>query len=162
MIPDDSLSFRSELVIIGIGNYYRGDDAVGILISRSLKEKAPGSFLIIEESGEGAALMESWKGFAKVILIDAVSSGSSPGTIHRLDAGQEKIPSDFFHYSTHAFSVAEAVEMARALGELPPRVIIYGIEGKSYQAGIGLSSEVSEAISKVAEMILEDVNLLNG
>ena len=41
-----------------------------------------------------------------------VQSGAAPGTIHRLDATETPVPSRFFHYSTHAFSVAQAVELA--------------------------------------------------
>jgi hydrogenase maturation protease len=131
------------------------------MVARSLKEKAPGSFLIKEESGEGAALMERWKGYENVIIIDAVSSGAPEGTIHRLEASTQKIPSDFFHYSSHRFGVAEAVEMARTLGELPLSLIIYGIEGKSFKSGMELSPEVSAAISEVVDMILKDAKLLN-
>ena len=34
--------------------------------------------------------------------------------------------------STHALGLAEAMELARALGRLPP-VIVYGIEGKTFE-----------------------------
>src|ERR1043166_9195305 len=122
-----SASSRPVLVI-GIGNAYRNDDGVGLVVARELRSRLKDTARVIEESGEGASLMEVWRGADNVILADAVSSGASPGTIHRLDAGRERIPTSFFHYSTHAFSIAEAVELARALGRLPARTIIYGIE----------------------------------
>ena len=103
--------------------------------------------------------MEAWEGAALVLLIDATRSGSPPGTIHRFDAHAEPLPSRFFHYSTHAFSVAEAVELARALDQLPPRLIVYGIEGKNYTAGEGLSPEVEKAADSVIPRVLQDAGV---
>ena len=144
-------------LIIGLGNRYRGDDAVGLVVARRLKEAAPEGVRVLEESGEGAALMESWKGADTVILIDALHSGAKPGTVRRLDAHGQPIPTRFFHCSTHAFGVAEAIELARVLSQLPPRVIVYGIEGKSFEAGLGLSPEVEKAGQEVVKRVLEDL-----
>jgi hydrogenase maturation protease len=143
-------------LIIGVGNEFRGDDGVGIVIARRLRAEAPAHVTILEASGEGAALMETWKGAPRVILIDATRSGSPPGAIHRFEAHAEPLPSRFFHYSTHAFSVAEAVELARALNQLPPRLIVYGIEGKNYTAGEGLSPEVERAAASVMARLAQD------
>lgn len=52
---------------------------------------------------------------------------------------ENPIPADSFHYSTHTVSVAEAVEMARVMGRLPDRLLIYGIEGADFGSGDGLS-----------------------
>lgn len=146
----------SPPLIIGVGNEFRGDDGVGIVVARRVRSKHPARLTIFEASGEGAALMEAWKGASRVIVIDATRSGSPPGTIHRFNAHAEPLPSRFFHYSTHAFSVAEAVEMARALNQLPPQLIVYGIEGKNYTAGEGLSPEVEKAAAAVVERVLQD------
>ena len=140
-------------LVIGLGNDFRRDDGAGRVAARRVRELAGGAVRIIEESGEGAALMDAWRGAELVILIDAVHSGAAPGTIHRLDARAQPIPSNFFHYSTHAFSVAEAVELARALDQLPPRLIVHGIEGKDFTSGEGLSPEVAAAVEQVAQTV---------
>jgi hydrogenase maturation protease len=148
---------RPRTLIIGLGNEYRGDDAVGLVVARRLKEAAPQPVQVLEESGDGAALMESWQGAATVILIDAVQSGAKPGTLHRLDARAQPITKKFFRFSTHAFGVAEAVELARALGRLPSRLIVYGVEGKRFEAGVGLSPEIEAAAQQVVERALEEL-----
>lgn len=148
----------SDVLVIGLGNDYRGDDGAGHRCVRLL-ERGDG-VRVLEESGEGAALMDSWQGADTVILIDAVQSGRIPGTIHRLDAHSEAIPAQFFHYSTHAFSVAEAVELARALDRLPQRLILYGIEGANFAAGESLSPEVSRAVGEVAERVRREIQQL--
>jgi hydrogenase maturation protease len=140
-------------LVIGLGNEFRGDDAAGRVAARKVDSAAIDGVRVIEESGEGAALMDAWRGAEFVILIDAVHSGAPPGTIHRLDAGAEPIPANFFHYSTHAFSIAEAVELARALQPLPSRLIAYGIEGKDFSSGEQLSPEVAAAVEEVARRV---------
>jgi len=141
----------SAAVIIGIGNEYRRDDAAGLIAARRLKEMRLTGVGVIEASGDGAALMESWKEAQAAILIDAVQSGAEPGTIHCLDLATVTVPASFFRCSTHAFSVAEAIDLARALHQLPPRVILHGIEGKNFDAGMGLSPEVETAVATVVE-----------
>ena len=86
--------------------------------------------------------MQAWEGAAHVILVDAARSGAPVGTIHRFDAHSEEIPSGFFHYSSHQFAVAEAIEMARVLGKLPEKVSVYGLEGSDFSFGEEMSPEV--------------------
>ena len=148
---------RPGIVVIGVGNEYRSDDAAGIAVARRLRAWFPTGVTVLEESGEGAALISAWQGATWLLLVDAVRSGSPVGTIHRLDARAAPIPAGFFHYSTHAFSVAEAVELARSLDQLPPHVIVYGIEGENFDAGVGLSAAVEQAIEAVLEQIAAEV-----
>jgi hydrogenase maturation protease len=82
-------------------------------------------------------------------VLDAVSSGAEPGTIHRLDALAAQLPAELFRGSTHALGVAEAVELGRALDRLPERMLVLGIEGKRFDAGAGLSPEVERAAARL-------------
>ncbi|GAN35236.1 MAG: hydrogenase maturation protease [Candidatus Brocadia sp. AMX2] len=157
MVTEQVAQNKHGILIIGIGNAYRGDDAVGLHVAQCLKKQAHDHVHVIEESGEGASLMECWKDANSVILIDAVSSGAKPGTIHRLDAHTQPIPTNFFHYSTHAFGVAEAIELSRALNQMPRRLIVYGIEGKCFEAGVELSFEVEKAAQEVARCVQQDI-----
>ena len=152
-------SDRKLILVIGVGNRYRTDDGVGPVVARKLEAMNLTGVMVREESGEGAALMEAWKGAEHVIIIDAVSSGSLPGTIHTIDAHMQRIPSSFFHYSSHAFSVAEAIELARALHQLPPRLMLFGIEGKNFGAGFGLSLEVERSSEDVLKLVSEEVTV---
>lgn len=149
-----------KVIIIGIGNEYRSDDAVGLLVARTINQKQLPSVTVKEASGEGTSLMDAWQGFENVILVDAVSSGAKPGTFFRIRANEESVPKKFFHYSTHAFSIAEAVELARAMNTLPPNVMVYGIECANFAAGINLSSVVKEAAGWVIENIIEEIEAI--
>lgn len=177
----------SRTLVIGVGNPLRGDDAAGVLVARRLAALAgtplsvpteipipavvPTAIAtavptaiptaIIEASGEGAALIDCWAGYDRVILIDAVQStggAGQPGRVHRFDVVGEPLPSDFFHYSTHAFSVAEAVELARVLGLLPSVMVVIGITGESFAPGSLVSPAVEEAVASVTAEIARVLN----
>ncbi|MBI3962082.1 MAG: hydrogenase maturation protease [Deinococcus sp.] len=142
---------------MGVGNVYCGDDAVGLVVVRQVKAQAPDQVRVLEHSGEGAALLESWKGADAVVLVDAVFSGGKPGMIYQFDAHAQPIPAQFFRHSTHAFSVAEAIELARVLHQLPPSLTVYGIEGRDFQVGKGLSQAVAKAVPEVVQRVLQQV-----
>ena len=149
---------EKEILIVGVGNEFRGDDGVGPFIARRLRTKNLPGTRIECHSGEGTSLIESWKDVQTVILLDATNSGARHGHVSRFKAHDQPIPSRFFSSLTHNFGVNEAVELARTLNRLPPCLIIYGIEGKNFEEGRGLSSAVRKAAGAVLEMAIKDVD----
>lgn len=148
---------RHRTIFIGVGNPFRGDDGAGTAVLHFIRSKIPADVKVVEETGDGAELLEAWKGVDRAILVDAVQSGAPPGTIHRIDASAEKLPSWFSRSSTHAFGVAEAIELARTMNELPARVVIYGIAGLDFSAGTELSPEVAQVVPEAAEQVLREI-----
>jgi len=145
------------MLVIGIGNAYRGDDAVGLVVARQLRELAPAGVQVLDHGGEGADLMETWRDARAVILIDAAHSGARPGTLHRIDCRLEPLAPSMFGDSTHAFSVAEAIELSRVLGQLPGSLIVFGIEGKDYRLGTELSPAVRQAVPQVVDAVIKEI-----
>jgi hydrogenase maturation protease len=135
------------LALIGIGNRYRRDDAAGLEVARRLRKAHPPGVKFFEEEGEPATLIETWSEVEEALVVDAVSSGARPGTLHRFDPIAEPLPLEFFRSSTHVMGIAEAVELARELNRLPGRLVVYGIEGESFDAGEGLTPAVQDAVA---------------
>ena len=81
-------------------------------------------------------MLDSWVDAEHVIIIDAVLQMGNVGTIHRIDAYKQEVPSGFFNYSTHAFSLAEFIELAGTLDRLPGTLVIYGVEGRDFTMGL--------------------------
>ena len=144
-------------MVIGIGNEYRSDDGVGLRVLRALKQKALAGTVLIECTNEGIDLPETWKTAQIVVLVDAVSSGARPGTIYRLDALAQSIPTDLSFQSTHSFGIAEMIELARILGQLPDSLIVYAIEGKDFSMGAGLSAEVESVVQEVVAQVTREI-----
>jgi len=147
----------SKVTCIGVGNRFRNDDGLGWHIAKIMQAEVP-EIEILEASGEGMSLLEIMQQRKFVFIFDAVNSGSDPGTVFRFQADSECLPSKFFHYSTHEFSVAEAIELGRSLKQLPEKLIVYGIEGKNFRAGTELSEEVEKSIPEVVEQVKVDLD----
>jgi hydrogenase maturation protease len=147
-------------VVVGVGNAFRGDDGAGLAVVESLRPRVPAGVEVVSCEQEPSRLIDAWQGADAALVVDAVQSGADPGTVQRFDASREPLPGRVFRSSTHAFTVGEAIELARALGTLPPRVLVYAVEGHAFQAGEGLTEPVETAVEAAAKAILEDLRRL--
>jgi hydrogenase maturation protease len=140
--------FRAATVrerVIGIGNSDRGDDAAGLIAAQRLGG--------IEHNGDALSLLDAWSPTGHFILIDAVTTGAAPGTIHTWDAQSLPPEADHLRSSTHAFSVADAIRLAAATGRLPASLTVIGIEARQFAPGAPLSPEVLAAVDTVVEQL---------
>ena len=138
------------MILIGVGNAWRGDDGAGLAVARRVRELSPAGVEVREVEGDATALVEAWSGAEGVVVVDAAESGAPPGTVRRFDARTRPLPVRSLRSSTHAFGVSDAVELARALNRLPARLDVYAIEGASFAAGQGLSPAVERAVDELA------------
>jgi hydrogenase maturation protease len=143
-------------VVIGIGNRERGDDAAGPEVASRLGSLEPAGVQVLER-GHALAMLEAWAGAAVAIVVDAACSGAPAGTVTCFEAHQRPLPTRWLEDSTHAFGVGQTIELARALGDLPPRVVVYAIEGRWFEPGKGLSPEVEAAVDEVVGCLLDEL-----
>jgi hydrogenase maturation protease len=145
--------------IIGIGNPDRGDDAAGRHVARILRDRLPGVD-VLELDGEAAQLLDHLVNADSVILVDASYSGGEPGTTRRFDVADSPLPAQRPGASTHGLGACEAIELARALGRLPERCLVYTIEGAHFEPGTPLSPAVRRAVAGLAtELCASDVSV---
>ena len=149
---------RPVVLVIGIGNIDRGDDGVGIIAARHLRERLEEGAMVRECRGVATELIEAWHGAGAVILIDAISSADPPGTISRIDLASGELPPTGAGSSTHGMGLAQAVELARALDRLPGSLTLYGIAAGQFQLGSRLSPAVSRAVAGVVERVLTEID----
>lgn len=135
------------MMVIGVGARWRGDDAAGLEVARRLR----GRLAVREHEGDGAGLIEAWAGAQDVVVVDASASGAAPGTLRRFDARAEPLPARALRSSSHAFGVADAVELARAIERLPERLEVHAVEGLDFTAGVHLSPAVERAIAELVD-----------
>ena len=130
---------------------------MGLVVARRLREALPESVEVLEREGEPTGLIETWADAGALWLVDAVSSGAEPGTVHRVDASHGDLPERFSGGSTHHFGLAETVAMARALRRLPDRVVVFGIEGEQFELGDELTPRVQSAVAEVVRAVIAEV-----
>jgi len=148
---------RGRRVLLGIGNPDRGDDAAGSAVVQSLRGALPDDVELAHENGEAATLLARLQGTSAAYLVDACASGARAGTVQRFDAAAAPLPQDALCLSTHGLGLAEAIELARTLGQLPPRCVVYAIEGTSFEPGAPLTPAVADAVADVARRLMAEI-----
>ncbi len=155
----------AKIKIIGLGNPFIGDDAVGVLVARKLRLYEQISVSILDGGLAGLNLLHDMEGTDTLILIDAVHSHSEAGTIFRFTIPQDlenigKLAWGTSASSTHAFGLAEALTLAHTLEVLPAQVVLFGIELGQIQKGRAVSPTVSKAMKEVVNRItVEELSL---
>jgi hydrogenase maturation protease len=150
----------SSILVVGTGNSWRGDDAVGLEAATALRERLPESVRVLATEAEQSSLLDEWEGCDAVLIVDAVHSGANPGTVHRVDLNAEIVPHAVLRGSTHHFSLGDTIELARALRRLPAQALFFGVEGAIYAPGEPLSPAVAEALPAIVEEIAEEAEAL--
>lgn len=139
---------KRPTLLIAIGNEFRCDDAAALITARKLREIGSEA-IIIEITGDIVGLVDLWDDADDVILLDAVRSGKTPGTIHRFDAKGDSLQAAAGQVCSHNFSIVQAIELAEALHKLPHTLVFYGIEGERFEQGTELSAPVRKAVDEL-------------
>ena len=144
-------------LIISLGQRFRGDDGVGPAILDALRSKLGDCADYIENTGDTAALMHSWEARNNVFLIDACDVDNAPaGRIYRLDGLSENLPADTPVSSSHALTVAGAIELGKLMNALPQSLTVYSVVGKNFSYGVEPGAPVRQAVEQVAALITDE------
>jgi hydrogenase 3 maturation protease len=139
----------AKVVILGIGNPLKGDDAAGSLVCARLSGRVPATVIDaggVPENYIGPVLRAAPE---VLLVVDAVDFGGPPGQI-RVCTPDEIEPRAF---STHALSLHLALDLIRRARRL--EVYVMGIQAGTMKLGDGLSAPVQEAVETLAETLLQ-------
>jgi len=151
----------TPILMIGLGNEFRCDDRVGLFVAGQIKSAGLVNVRVMEGVSDAVGLIESWDEADAVFVVDCAVSGGPPGTVYQFDGLADHIPEMLFsRYSSHAFSVVDALALAGALGRLPSRLIIYGIEAASCDTGTEMTPAVEQSARRVTKNILDQIHAL--
>lgn len=151
-----------RIMVIGIGNPDRGDDAVGLVAARLLRDRLPAEVEVATRSGNMLSLLDDWQGCDTVVCIDAAAPCGTPGRLHCLDLDAAELPTGSRPAACHGLGLDHAIALGRALGCVPRCIVIYAIEGASFEMGASLTPAVSAALAPALEAIvahIEDLHL---
>ncbi len=146
----------NKIVIIGLGQTLRGDDAAGLeavrLWERTYPTTATHPQVRVEYAeSPGLTLLSLLEGADEALLVDAVQSNAPPGSIHLLR--EADLPAFLQGASSaHGWSIAETLAIGRraVIVDLPEQVSLLGIELAQTEMGAGLSPAVQQALPEVA------------
>lgn len=158
--PTDRHPTRCKILVVGIGNPDRGDDAVGAIVAQKLAGRLPPDVAQLVRSSDLLSLMEDWAGFDALVCIDAAAPMGAPGRIRRIDLATDELPPKTPVTSCHAFSLVDAIRLGRILRRAPQNIIVYAVEGSRFDAGTPMTDEVAAAASEAARRVTAEVQQL--
>ncbi|MFO7545918.1 MAG: hydrogenase maturation protease [Trueperaceae bacterium] len=146
---------RAATLVVGIGNEDRGDDAVGAQVVRTLLARWGGVVRagvdVRALRGDALALLDALQGYDRVVLVDATAPNGAPGTVRCFRSARALRGTT--SPSTHGWSVAEALALGEALGSLPKRVVIVGVEAENFDHGTMSSAAVRAGVEDAANTV---------
>lgn len=149
--PDGERKAR-RVVVAGMGNEYRRDDGAGPAVAARSADEAPIT-IDVGPVVDPLDLLGRWDGAELAIVIDAMRSGATPGTVRVVDlTGPSSSPDAT---STHGIGLAGVLRLAQALDQAPARVVVVGIEGEDFGRGTGLSPAVDAALPAAVRRVVE-------
>lgn len=154
MAPDSGA--KPPVVVVGVGNTNRHDDAVGLAVLDHLRGRGLNATLVGSD-GTASALVDLWRDRELAILVDAVrAEPSHPGRVHRLIVPRPA-PERARAARLDGTDLERAVELARTTDKQPERLIVFAVEAGDTRAGRGLSAAVAAAARRVADEIAADI-----
>ena len=136
----------SDTLVIGLGNSWRGDDGAGPAVARELLDEVRARARVRGRAGGADRGLDGRRrGDRRRRRQLRRAAGDDPPARPARRADPRRAVAG----STHAFGLAETIELARALDRLPARVTVYGIEGERFTAGEELSQPVRAAVEQV-------------
>jgi hydrogenase maturation protease len=140
-------------LVIGIGNRARGDDAVGPEVAcRVAQLNLPGIAVVVLD--EPIKLVEQFDTYDHVVVVDAIDSRGHPGRVQVRDVSSAPLRRDPPALGSHGLGVADAVELARALGRLPKRLTLVGVEARMFCLGAPLSPRVRDSLDDAVAAVV--------
>ena len=148
------MAMISPILVAGIGNEFRGDDAAGLLVARDIQNRTLGGVHTVMLSDNLDKILDLWEGATLAIVVDAVRTGAEPGTIISYDLLTDPLPSGMTTTSTHSLDPLQLVKMAQLLNRVPQRLYLVGIEGSNFAIGAEMTEAVQAALPRATEKIL--------
>lgn len=154
-----------KILVAGMGNVLRGDDAFGIRVVQALEQQntLPADVRLYEAGIAGIPFVqELMDGYDALIIADALDRGAEPGSLFVLEPNEAK-PSELDYGRVHQSMVdahyadpSKVLLLARALKVCPPRVFIVGCQSANIEEACAeMTPAVERAVPLAAEQILQ-------
>jgi len=147
-MPDEA----KRTVVLGLGNPLMGDDGFGLAALETLERRwvSHPDVELVDGGTWGLALLPVVEGADRLLLLDAIECGASPGTVVRLDG--DRIPSYFMtKVSPHQVDMREILALAALRGRAPTEVVAIGAQPAVVDLQDGLSPALEPAVETVAD-----------
>ena len=160
MSPSEPSSQTRRILIAGVGSRLRGDDGFGprvidLLSARPLLEN-------VELRDIGTAditIATDLSEYDVVIFLDSMEMEGEPGLLRRVEVGDIDDAGELARATLHEVGLEGLLKFSKAIGALPPRVVLVGCKPKDLGPSLKLSDEVERTAHEAVDMVLEILGL---
>jgi hydrogenase maturation protease len=146
-----------RIVVVGLGNLMRTDDAVGMLAAERLKQdfQLPEGVTVVEGGTLGLDLLYPLTGVTHLLALDAIDAGEAPGTVLRFAGdGIANLPTS---KSVHLLGFSDLIGAMRLTDEAPQEIVVLGVQPHTIAWGTQLTPTVEFALSKLIDAAHEQI-----
>ena len=149
------------VLVLGLGNVLLGDDGLGAAaVARVVRNYRIPAGVSLEDGGTlGLSLLGLLAESDRVILVDAVRTGSPPGTLVRID-GEDVMDAVRERLSSHQVGVADLLDAARLIDCYPATVTLLGLVPEAIDLSVVRSGSVEVKLDELVEAVVREVQSL--
>jgi len=150
---------RRRVAVVGVGNVLLKDEGIGVHVARALREAVGNGRTDIDiiDGGTSPDVFLLVEGVSKLILVDAVKGGGSPGSIYRFHPGDIAIDKKFT-ISAHQIGLLDSLRMIEYSATKPESIVIIGVEPKEIGWGLELSIELGGKLPEIMKVVMDEVD----
>ena len=146
--------------VIGIGNPFRSDDGIGIILLNELikRKKEFKNIDFIDGGTGGFNLLHDLSKYKKILIIDAVNMGKNPFESEFFNIENIKNNKDIhLNISTHNENFLDIIKLSEKLDEKPDKIYVFAVQPKNLNYNGNLSKELLENIDNYIFKLIEKI-----
>jgi len=149
------------VLVLGLGNVLLGDDGLGAAALARIERgyRLPPGVRLEDGGTLGLSLLGLLAESDRVILVDAVRTGSAPGTLVRID-GEDVMDAVRERLSPHQIGVADLLDAARLIDCYPTTVTLLGLAPETIDLSVTRSNAVDANLDQLVEAVVREVQSL--
>lgn len=149
---------KEKTIVLGVGNILLQDEGIGVYVVQEMEKlKLPDHVTLVDGGTASMELLPMIEKADRLIVVDAIEAGSEPGAIFKFTPKdiRPKVGKD--RVSLHEIGLLESLDMIKQSGGKCPETVIFGIQPKTMEWGMGLSPEVEKKIPQIMELVLKEI-----
>jgi hydrogenase maturation protease len=148
-----------KILVLGIGNLVMSDDGVGVWIVQELQKRYtfPGNVEVMDGGTLGLDLLPKLEGIERLLVIDAVETGGTPGTLIRL-TGEDLPIALQTKLSPHQMGLKDLLAVAELMGHAPREMVLIGVQPGSIEMDTSLTPDVEVKVEIMIANVLKQMD----
>ncbi len=147
-----------QVLVLGIGNLLLSDEGVGVHVAQELMAGGTPAGVQVRDAGTpGFELVEELSDGRRVIVVDALQAGLSPGAVRVFAPAEVRESEQVKLSSLHGVGLLDVCRLAQRLGRRL-NVTVIGVQVASVGPGTELSPALRAHWAEIMQRVRQEVN----